>query len=264
MSKVLVARGKHITKRTLAALEKLSPSLPRKGSKILIKPNLVEPRPKDSGAVTRPEVIEALIQFLGDKNYEIYVGEGAAILHTSRCFEMANYLYLEAKYHIKLVDLNQGEFVRVKVNGNHWKEFEIAKIVKDADYIISAAVLKHHPYQVTLSLKNIMGVLKPQATYPVKAYIHREDNQTIWADRLLDLVSEVKPNLAVVDATTGMFGSHLSGRLKEFDLTLVSEDVLACDIVGAKLLEYENVLHLDLALARKLGKAPTHVESISV
>jgi uncharacterized protein (DUF362 family) len=83
MSKVLVARGKDITKRTLAALEMLSPLLPRKGSKILIKPNLVEPRPKDSGAVTRPEVIEALIQFLGNRNYEIYVGEGAAILHTS-------------------------------------------------------------------------------------------------------------------------------------------------------------------------------------
>jgi len=264
MSRVLVAKGKDIAKRTLMALEKLSPQLPSKGSTILIKPNLVEPRPRDSGAVTRPEVIEAVIQFLGDKNYKIHVGEGAAILDTSRCFEKASYLYLEGKYNIKLVDLNQGEFVKVKVNGNHWKEFEIAKIVKEADYVISVAVLKHHPFQITLTLKNMMGVLKPGARYPVKSYIHREDNHEIWADRLADLVFEVRPNLAVIDATTGMFGSHLSGRLKEFDLTLISEDALACDILGAKLLEYEKVFHLDLALKRRLGTEPTQIESIFV
>lgn len=264
MSVVLVAKGRDIIKRTLMALNKLSPRLPKKGSKILIKPNLVEPRPKDSGAITRPEIIEAVIQFLGDRNYQIYVGEGAAILNTSRCFEKANYLYLEAKYNVKLVDLNQGEFVKVEVDGNYWKEFEIAKIVKEVDYLISAAVLKHHPFQVTLTLKNMMGVLKPGAQYPVKSYIHREDNQKIWADRLVDLVFKVKPNLAVIDATTGMFGSHLSGRLKDFDLTLVSEDALACDIVGAKLLQYKKVLHLDVALKRKLGMAPKQVESIIV
>lgn len=264
MSRVLVVKGKDITKRTLVALKKLSPRLPSKGSTILIKPNLVEPRPRESGAVTRPEVIEAVIQFLGDGNYEIYVGEGAAILDTSRCFEKANYLYLEGKYNITLVDLNQGEFTEVKVNGNYWKEFEIAKIVKEADYVISAAVLKHHPFQVTLTLKNMMGVLKPGEKYPVKSYIHRENNHEIWADRLVDLVSLVKPNLAVIDATTGMFGSHLSGSLKEFDLTLVSEDALACDILGAKLLEYERALHLDLALKRRLGAEPTQIESIFV
>ena len=194
------------------ALKELSPNLPKKGSKILIKQNLFEPRLSDSGAVTRLEVIEAVIQFLGDNRYEICVGEGAAILDTSRCFEKANYLYLVDEYNIKLVDLNQGEFVKVKVNGNYWQEFEIARIVKEADYLISAAVLKHHPFRVTLTLKNMMGVLKPGARYPVKSYIHREDNHEIWADRMVDLVSEVTPGLAVIDVTTGMFGSHLPGK----------------------------------------------------
>ncbi len=264
MSVVLVAKGKDITERTLMALRKLSPRLPTKGSKILIKPNLVEPRPRDSGAITRPEVIEAVIQLLGDRNYQIYVGEGAAIFNTSRCFEKANYLYLKAKYNVKLVDLNQGEFVKVKINGNYWKEFEIAKIVKEADYLISVAVLKHHPFQVTLTLKNMMGVLRPGAQYPVKSYIHREGSQEIWADRLVDLVFKVRPDLAVIDATTGMFGSHLSGKLKKFDLTLVSEDALACDILGSRLLQYKKVLHLDFALERRLGTEPRQVESIII
>jgi hypothetical protein len=39
----MVSEGKDTTKRTVVALEKLSPALPKKGAKILIKPNLVEP-----------------------------------------------------------------------------------------------------------------------------------------------------------------------------------------------------------------------------
>jgi uncharacterized protein (DUF362 family) len=264
MSKVVVCKGKDIAKRTFKALEELSPKLPKKGAKVLIKPNLVEARSVDSGAVTRPEVVEAIIQFLGDTDYEIWVGEGAAVLDTSRCFEKANYLYLEGKYNIRCVDLHQGQFVEVKSDGNYWNTFQIAEIVKEADYVISAAVSKQHPFEVTLALKNMMGVLKPEPGYPTKSYIHREHDHEIWANRLVDLVSEVWPGLAVIDASTGMFGSHLSGRLKEFDLTLVSEDALACDIVGAELLEYEKVLHLELALDRRLGARPTQVERISV
>ena len=73
MSRIIVSEGKDTTKRTVLALEELSPALPKKSSKILIKPNLVDPRSSDSGAVTRPEVVEAVIQFLGDDKYEIYV-----------------------------------------------------------------------------------------------------------------------------------------------------------------------------------------------
>ena len=96
-----------------------------------------------------------------------------------------------------------------------------------------------------------------------KSYMHREHDHEIWANRLVDFVSEVQPDLAVIDATTGMFGSHLSGRLKEFDLTLGSEDAWACDIIRAELLEYQKVLHLKLALERSLGTRPTQVGRIS-
>ena len=61
--RVAIGKGKDIVKRTYLTLKRLSPNLPEKGSKILIKPNLVEPMPKSSGAVTRPEVIEGIIRF---------------------------------------------------------------------------------------------------------------------------------------------------------------------------------------------------------
>ena len=83
MSRIIVSEGTDTTKRTLVALEELSPALPKKGSRILIKPNLLEPRSSDSGAITRPEVIEAVIQFLDDNKYKIGV-RGLAIVFDGR------------------------------------------------------------------------------------------------------------------------------------------------------------------------------------
>jgi len=259
MSKVITTKGKDIAKRTKLALKALKPLLPPTGSKILIKPNLVEPMESNSGAITRPEVVEGIIQFLIEKEYEIFIGEGAGVLNTTECFERAGYYELEEKFQVKLVDLNKGPFIKLK--GNFW-EFEIAKLVKEVNYIISAAVLKQHPYEVTLCLKNMMGVLKPRKRYPVKAYMHKEGSMQPWAERLCDLLLAAKPNLAVIDATTGMFGSHLYGELKRFDMVVTSEDAVAADVVGAKLLGKENVLHLNLAIKKGIGSKPEEIKEI--
>lgn len=256
--RVVIVKGKDIIKRTFVALKRLNPKLPEKG-KIIIKPNLVEPMSNDSGAITRKEVVEGIIRFLDDKNYNIFIGEGSSIYDTKKCFEKASYYKLKEKYDIKLIDLNQSEFI--PINGRYWN-FEIAKIIKSS-YIISAAVLKEHGFTVTLSLKNIMGVLRPQKSYPTKEYMHKENDPKIWAERLCDLVRVAKPNLAVIDATTAMYGCHLYGRLKKLNLTLVSEDALACDIVGARLLGYEKVFYLEL-IKKEFGDREIKIEKIKL
>jgi len=258
MSKVIIAKGEDIAKRTKAALQALSPFLPEKGSKILIKPNLVEPLPKDSGAITRPEIIEGIIQFLG-KDFEIIVGEGSAFEETEECFEKAGYYEILSGYNVEIVNLNKGPFVKVKIDGNIWKEIEIAEIAKES-YIISVPILKEHAFLVTLGIKNMMGILKPKGGYPNKSYIHSD-----FSEKICDLVSKIKPSLTVIDATTGMYGSHLYGELKRFDMTIVSEDVLAADIVGAKILghDFKEVPYLNSALKRKIGFLPKEVKEIS-
>jgi len=259
MNKVIVCYGKNIIERTIEALHILNPPLPPKNTKIVIKPNIVEPMTKDSGSVTRPEVIEGILKFLNVQAYEIYVAEGGAVRDTMKCFKEAGYLYLEKNYPLKILDIHNLPFM--KVEGKMWKEFEIAELFKDA-YIISVPVLKQHPFYVTLSLKNMMGILKPGKTYPAKGYMHEESDRNVWAEKLLDLICHVRPHLAVIDATTGMFGSHLHGRLKTFDATIVSEDALACDIAGARFLGYKNVFYLDMALKRGIGAFPTVIEKV--
>ena len=186
-NKVIIVSGQDIIKRTKKALEKLAPTLPSLGSKILIKPNLVEPLPENSGAVTRPEVIEGIIQFLGDKNYQILIGESSGSWDTKEAFIKAGYQELEKKYNIKLINFDEVEFVKIKTKKSIWPEIEIAKPCFEVSYLISAAPLKEHPYyEVTLTCKNMMGVIKPDKRYKSanKQYIHKEDNKKIWAGRL--------------------------------------------------------------------------------
>ena len=169
MARVVIVEGGGVKERTIKALSILSPRLPPTGSRILIKPNLVLPSPNDSGAVTRREVVEGIIEFLGDDRYEIFVGEGAAIHDTWRCFREAGYDELERRYRVKLIDLNKDEFEEIR--GKYWR-FKVSRSFFESDYVISAAVLKEHAFKVTLSLKNMMGVLKPGRLTPTKSYMH--------------------------------------------------------------------------------------------
>jgi len=260
MSEVVVVEGKDIVERTYVALKEIKPNLPKGKFKVLIKPNLVEPMSNDSGAVTRKETVEGIVKFFEKKECEIIIGEGASILNTTECFEKAGYYELAEKYNVKIIDLNKTEFISVK--GKYWN-FEISKLVKEC-YLISAAVLKEHPFEVTLALKNLMGILKPRENYPTKAYMHFEHDREKWAKRLCDLARAAKPSLAVIDATTAMLNSHLFGKLKTLNLTLASEDILACDFVAANLLGHKEVFYLNLALEEKIGNKPTKIKKIKL
>lgn len=243
-NKVVISQSENIILRTIRALEILKPQLPQKGSLILIKPNIVVPMNKNSGAITRPEIVEAIIQFLNEKNYQIVVGEGSAEQTTNEAFLKGGYLYLVKKYKIKLVDLNKGPFIKITTGQKDWPEFEISKLAKEADYLISAAVLKEHFFGLTLTIKNLMGCLKPKGL-PTKSYMHPKNDEEIWSKRMVLLYQALKPNLAIIDGTTAMFGSHLTGRLEKMDLTIVGEDALEVDLVGAKILGRERVKYLE-------------------
>ncbi|MCC6018597.1 MAG: DUF362 domain-containing protein [Candidatus Verstraetearchaeota archaeon] len=262
-SRVIIVEGEDITNRTLNALKHLKPEIPKSEGRILIKPNLVEPMGKDSGAVTRPETVEGVIRFLMEMgDYEIIVGEGSAYPDTMQCFKIAGYEYLTEKYNVRLMDLNHGNYI--KVNGEYWS-FEVNNVLSEVDYIISVAVLKEHGFaEVTLTLKNMMGILKPAPKIPVKEYIHAEGDPDIWALRLCDLVKAFKPNLAIIDGTTGMFGSHIHGKLKKLNLTIASEDPVACDSIGAKILGHEEVKHIKLACMKGLGDINPEVLKIKI
>ena len=145
-----------------------------------------------------------------------------------------------------------------------WLQVEVAKLAVDSDYLISVAPLKEHRYGVTLTLKNMMGTIKSQQEYPTKKYMHQEGNREIWAERLVLLLKKIKPNLGIIDGTTGMYGSHVDGRLQKKNLTIVGEDPLAVDLVGAEILGHQKVFYLEKALIKKVGNRPEKIEKFQL
>lgn len=261
---IVVAKGPNIKKRTKAALKAFKPKI--KNKTILIKPNLVEPLAKDSGAVTRPELIAGIIEYFQEsekKKKKIIIGEGAGIRDTFKCFKIAGYLDLEKKYDIELIDLNQDKFIPIK--GQYWN-FQIHELAKKAA-IISAPILKEHEtFEITLSCKNLMGFLKPQKILSTKAYMHPLNNKKIWTQRMIDLVKVCWPVLNVMDATTGMCREHLYGKCKRFNLTIVGENPIEFDYYTANLMAHKEVFYLRALREAGLGKLPSpkNIKQISV
>lgn len=226
------------------ALELLKGEVPSKP--VIIKPNLVEPSPPP--VTTDVRVVEGIIAALKEKGIkDITIAEGSGTGDTLDNYRKLGYTKLGAE----LIDLDKEKTVTLTVdNYRVWKEIIVPEILLDK-FIISVPVLKEHSLcGVTASLKNMVGIL-PEAHYSgywtyKKSQIHKYDTHGCIAD----IISVVKPDRAIVDATVGMKGHHLSGTPVRPPIALVygSSDPLEADRFGCELLgrNWQDIMYLKI------------------
>jgi len=210
-------------------LEQHIPSRP-----VIIKPNIVNPSPPP--VTTDVRVVEGILSALREAGIQdIAVAEGSGTGDTMDNFQKLGYAELDTV----LVDLDREETVELQVDNHRvWQRITVPEILIDT-FIISVPVLKEHSMcGVTISLKNMIGILPARDysgywTYK-KSQVHRYDTDGCIAD----LISVISPSWAIVDATTGMKGSHLSGTPVNPPLNLVygSDLPLEADMFGCELL----------------------------
>ena len=204
------------------------------GRPVVIKPNIVEPLPPP--VTTGVRVIKGVITALRESGIaEIIIAEGSGTGDTTDNFRQLGFQDLG----VELVDLDKEHTVTLSVSAHRvWKEIIIPEILLDK-FIISVPVLKEHSLcGVTISLKNMVGILPAEHysgywTYK-KSMIHKENPHGCIAD----IIRVLHPDWAIVDATTGMKGSHISGTPVHPPINLVygSADPLEADIYGCALL----------------------------
>jgi uncharacterized protein (DUF362 family) len=213
---------------------------------VIIKPNIV--KPAHPPVTTDVRVVEGIIKALNDAGLkDMIIAEGSGTGDTMDNFEMLGY----TKLGVKLLDLDKEDVVKISVPGHKvWDEIYLPEILMDK-FIISVPVLKEHSMcGVTISLKNMVGILPAEHysgywTYK-KSVIHRDGPDECIADinRIL------KPDWAVVDATIGMKGSHISGTPIDPPLNLVyaSDSPLEADQFGCELLgrEWDSIAYLKM------------------
>jgi hypothetical protein len=134
-------------------------------------------------------------------------------------------------------------------DGKVFDRVECWALVQQADVIISVPKLKTHDQtEMTCAIKNLKGLLTDRA----KKAMHQQG----LFEGVIDLLSAVKPQLAVVDAIICQEGvGPVFGRAVEMNLILAGKDLVAVDTTCARLIGYEphEILLTVNAAARRLG-----------
>jgi uncharacterized protein (DUF362 family) len=242
--------------------------LPVRGKTILLKPNLVGLDPLGM-MNTHPAVIAAAREsFLRLGAAEVMVGDGPAmdrdtqaVLESIRLREFAGPL---SRF---FVDLNVDDVERVllKTRASRLRELYFPKTVRGVDFLVSLPKLKtHHWAGVTLSLKNMFGVIPGSCYGWPKNILH-------WAgiDRaILDINAAVRPDFAIVDGIIGMEGNGpIQGVSKTAGVLIAGDDPVAVDSTCARIMglapEKINHIahaatllgHIDVQKIRQLGES---------
>jgi len=244
---VAIIKGDNPVEMVIEALEIIKADQAfRVDERILIKPNYINARHPSTGITTDARIVEGIIRFLKEKGLNnIMIGEGSGLANTMRAFEVAGVDEVAKRLKVDLMDLNEDEYVIADVPSPLvLKTIRISKTALNSA-IISVPKLKlHRMAGVTLSLKNMMGVVSP------KGQIHRS-----LSKKIADLVSLVKPRLAVIDGIIGGEGHELAGKPVEMNLVLAGLDPVAVDTVGAAVMDFDvkKAEHILLAAKKGLG-----------
>lgn len=135
-----------------------------KGKRVLLKPNLVETRAGASHINTHPAVIRSAVQVfrsLGAR--EVMLAEGPGHCRDSLLLlEESGLAEVLVEDRVPFMDLNYAEVCCAPNAGGHSRlnPLIFPRVLKNVDFIISMAKMKtHHWAGVTLSMKNLFGVM---------------------------------------------------------------------------------------------------------
>lgn len=207
------------------------------GNLVLINPSWVAPPvEKEAGCITIPEIPQALADIVKELGARPVIAESSAVgVDSDKVIAESGYGGLREKGY-EVVNLKAKGTPHVDLpseNGKVFGSLPCWELVQKADVIISVPKLKTHDQtEMTCSIKKLKGLLTDQG----KRAMHQEG----LFEGVVDLMTAVKPKLAVVDATVCQEGlGPIFGRPVEMNLVLAGKDLVAVDATCARLIGYE-------------------------
>lgn len=227
-------------------------------TKVLIKPNVVVGgrKPEQQIAIsTHPSLIEAVCKFLKENECTIYIGE-SSFMSTDCFLKQAGITDVAKRYakNGKPTIFEQEKLIEIHdKKAKILKKFEIAKILKEADYILDMPKIKTHTLtEYTGGIKNLYGVIPGGLKQSLHNLAKGEKN---FSQLLVDIYQNIKPQLTIMDAVIGMEGhGPTSGTPKKAGLILASKNAVALDIAACRIMGInpKKIFHINYAVQRKL------------
>ena len=226
----------------------------RKGSHLVLKPNLFAPYPPPISVDRR--VISSMVRLAREAGAKrVTVIEGVSVgtmmkrvrpsatpCGMNRGFKTAEIMrMLGIKREVEeaggeVLGVEDAEKVEVDIKGGiALHHVNYPKVVLDADCFINMPALKTHTMtMVTLSIKNLQGLLDERGRY----YSHRDDlNQ-----HMVDISKIRKPDLVLLDGLLAMegMGAGEGGTPVKMGVIMASYDTVALDSIASMLMGIDN------------------------
>ncbi len=227
-----------------------------KGKRILLKPNLVEPHAGYGHINTHPLVVRGAAEaFLRLGASKVLVAEGPGHSRDSLLVLQESGLGdVLVEDRIPFVDLNYDTGYSVP-NAGHYTRFATLTFpvsLRQADWVVSLAKMKtHHWAGITLSMKNMFGVMPGSYYGWPKNVLHQEGIEKC----ILDINTTLRPHFAIVDGIVGMEGDGpIMGDPRSVGVLVMGRNLPAVDATSARIMGVDPTKVPYLAVAtRDLG-----------
>ncbi|TES92239.1 MAG: DUF362 domain-containing protein [Candidatus Cloacimonadota bacterium] len=220
----------------LEPFEKLLKKIKR-CDRVLLKPNLLSGHPSEHAVTTHPKFLEAVLQFFIDLGTKPLIGDSPSPVfkNMGRLFEVTGLSDLERRYNVPLIFFDKTGWEKKSING---KDYPIARIIEEVDYIINLPKVKTHILTLlTLGVKNMYGVIPGFK----KTLLHKElPNSVAFSEMNLDVYLLSKPLLTIYDGIVGMDGEGpAAGNPVALNFMLATDCAITGDMFITELLGIE-------------------------
>lgn len=228
-----------------------------KGKSVLLKPNLVEYSP-NTCINTHPTVIAGAVDSLYRLGAaSVVVAEGPGHVRDTEMLieECGLKKLLKEVGRTRFIDLNFDTPSRVKTTTSltTLRELWLPNTLLAADIVISMPKIKtHHWAGVTLSLKNLFGVVPGSVYGWPKNILHWQgiDNS------IVELASTVPIHYVIADGIEAMEGNGpLHGHRRDLGCIVFSDDSVAADFICCRLMGISPATILHLVKSQPMGNA---------
>jgi uncharacterized protein (DUF362 family) len=207
------------------------------GLRVLIKPNLIVPRPAEVPAQTHPEVIYAVARIVKEHGAIPLVGDSPAWGNTRGCLKALGIDTRLETLGAEIVQLDQP--VRMEIAG---VRVGISRVTLEADAIINLPKLKaHQQLGATFAFKNMYGCVAGLGGKE-KAWWHfaRGKEFEPFCRMIIGIYHTLHPVLNVIDGIVGMEGQGpINGQPKEVGYLIAGTDPAACERVCCDLVGFD-------------------------
>ncbi len=222
------------------------------GARVLVKPNLLYPRPAETCVTTNPEVVRAVVILAAEAGAgEVMVGDSPALAKAFPVMRTCGIRSAIEGTGARPVELDQA----VEVKGEIYPKLVLARHAVEADAVISVAKAKTHAHTgLTLATKNCFGCVPGLR----KSQWHlRAGSDEQFGRLIVDIARTVRPALSIVDAVVAMEGNGPgNGTPRTIGAIMAGGDPFAVDVAMARLLGFRREeLPIETAAA-KLGVGP--------